>query len=243
MIAAANRRDVRDNRLERQLSGGGTGWTTTFFGMPADGPVEGNDGPQAYLVEQAPGSCVLPHFHDEDQFQVIVSGGGTLNRRPVRSPAIHYANRHTAYGPIIAGPEGLSYFTLRASGAMGAHFLPGAIKLVDRNVPRRQAKAEISPHRQMRIIEELLAESDDSLAAWSIRAPARSDIRLPAGSGHGGRFLVILEGQAVLSGEILDPLGVAYVSDDANVSLLKVSGAGPAHILLLQMPRVASVAS
>ena len=38
--------------------------------------------PNAYLVEQSSHSEVAPHFHDNDQFQVVVRGSGSLMTRP-----------------------------------------------------------------------------------------------------------------------------------------------------------------
>ena len=39
--------------------------------------VAGDGSPQAYLVMQPPGSVTRPHFHQTNQFQVFVGGGGT----------------------------------------------------------------------------------------------------------------------------------------------------------------------
>jgi hypothetical protein len=58
-------------------------------------------------------------------FQVIVSGDGTLGTHAVRPCSVHFARAHTPYGPITAGPNGLSWLTIRARrDAEGAQFLP-----------------------------------------------------------------------------------------------------------------------
>ena len=62
--------------------------------------------PQSFLVEQDANSVILPHFHMQDEFQVVVQGEGSIGRHPVRALAVHYAGAHTGYGPITAGAEG-----------------------------------------------------------------------------------------------------------------------------------------
>ena len=36
--------------------------------------------PQAYLVIQPPHSVTQPHFHQTNQFQVVVAGGGSIGK-------------------------------------------------------------------------------------------------------------------------------------------------------------------
>ena len=43
---------------------------------------------------------IRPHFHVQDQFQVVAEGGGTLGRHAVAPIHVHYASRHTGYGPL-----------------------------------------------------------------------------------------------------------------------------------------------
>src|SRR5215210_4146547 len=70
--------------------------------------------PQLLLVEQpVPGSTVMPHYHSTDQFQIFLDGSGKLGRHEVNPISIHYTNRYTGYGPIVAGPSGVSYYVLR----------------------------------------------------------------------------------------------------------------------------------
>src|SRR3954468_22483128 len=80
-------------------------------------------GPQVYLVEMEPDTVIEPHFHQVDQFQVMVSGAGMLGRNPAAPILIHYADHSTAYGPIHAGPCGLSFFTVRARSDPGGIYL------------------------------------------------------------------------------------------------------------------------
>src|SRR4051794_7212480 len=62
--------------------------------------------PMAYLVEQTPNSVTRAHFHRADQFQLFVAGGGQIEGKPVQPVTLHFAAAYSAYGPILAGPEG-----------------------------------------------------------------------------------------------------------------------------------------
>lgn len=78
---------------------------------------------QIYSVGQFPGTVVDTHYHAVEQWQVFVDGSGTLGRHSALPGALHYVDRYTGYGPIVAGPRGLTYFTIRAMSDPGAQFL------------------------------------------------------------------------------------------------------------------------
>ena len=67
---------------------------------------------------QLPGARISPHFHDIDQFQIVVAGDCTMGKKDARSVTFQYADAYTPYGPIYGENEGFSFFTLRpiASG-------------------------------------------------------------------------------------------------------------------------------
>ena len=75
-----------------------TGWNTAFIGanrytLPPDEKPPADDAlhPMAFLVEEGPGAVTRPHFHQADQFQVVVAGRsmlGTMNSATVtREPS------------------------------------------------------------------------------------------------------------------------------------------------------------
>ena len=65
-----------------------------------------------------------PHFHSADQYQVIVQGGGRLGVHDVGTVSVHYTDSYSAYGPIVAAGEGISWFTLRNAWDPGARYMP-----------------------------------------------------------------------------------------------------------------------
>jgi len=56
---------------------------------------------------------LAPHFHEENQFQVFVEGSGSIGPHPIVPVMVHYAGAYTGYGPVMSGPNGLKYFTIR----------------------------------------------------------------------------------------------------------------------------------
>src|SRR5262245_6284358 len=84
-----------------------------LFGPPPSlRPFPGATGPQVYLAESEPGDRVPPHVHLVDEFQVSLLGGGSIGNHLVAGVTVHYADAFSPYGPLLAGPAGLSFFTV-----------------------------------------------------------------------------------------------------------------------------------
>jgi hypothetical protein len=101
-----------------------------YLGVPSTGP-EGayvppaQEGPQAYLAVQGAQVDEIPtHFHSVEQFQYFVSGTGMIGGRAVEGGIVHYADRYTPYGPLCAGPLGMTYATLRPHHDTGVFVMP-----------------------------------------------------------------------------------------------------------------------
>jgi hypothetical protein len=79
---------------------------------------------QAFLVEQRFPE-LRAHFHEVDQFQIVVNGSGHVGRDRVEVGAIHYTDGYTTYGPIRTElPVGIHYLTLRARPTLGINYMP-----------------------------------------------------------------------------------------------------------------------
>ena len=98
MPQIASHDEVRATRKQREVPTG-LAWRTNFL-TPPEGVV---DEPVAFLVEGTPARVIRPHFHENDQFQVVMSGGGTLGKHKLAVHAVHFSRAHTPYGPIIFG--------------------------------------------------------------------------------------------------------------------------------------------
>src|ERR1700755_842532 len=157
MILTANSEVARATRRKT-----GNGWHTTFIGENRNTLKEGQAAPaagvlypMAFLVEKDAHAVVKPHFHQADQYQVIVQGGGRMGTHPVATVAVHYTDAWSAYGPIVAADEGISWFTLRNAWDSGARYMPAARDQL------RAAREQDMQHREATAGPFPIAAEDD----------------------------------------------------------------------------------
>ncbi len=113
MIHAMNGMQVLDNLQAVTSPGSGTQhWGSSYFG-PRYSTVEAGRTPQALLTEMSANETILPHFHGVVQFQIFPAGSGTMGRNEIQPLMLQYKDRHTAYGPLVAGPNGCTFIALR----------------------------------------------------------------------------------------------------------------------------------
>jgi oxalate decarboxylase/phosphoglucose isomerase-like protein (cupin superfamily) len=135
MLLTAPAETARANRRRGSAADGVTFWHTLYLGTSrynmAPGTAEPEKSalfPMAFLVEQDPGSTASAHYHQQDQFQLVVDGHGIMGTHEVGPVTVHFTGAYTAYGPIRADKEaGVHYFTLRNGFDPGARFTGPAI--------------------------------------------------------------------------------------------------------------------
>lgn len=169
--AAARSRQVhvngRDYRLDEYVG------AAPKKGHYVAGNESNDDGrPQGFLVHQPPNAVTPAHFHEPNQFQVFVGGSGRMGAAPAKPLTIQYANGHTPYGPIVAGDEGVQYFTLRQRWDPGAKYLPASKDLLRKGGQRTRLKSGVGvateEERRVRtatVVDVLMPEEADGLAA------------------------------------------------------------------------------
>lgn len=206
------------------------------------GQAEGS--PHAYLVEQSPDVSLPPHFHLTEQFQIVVAGSGMLGRSHLLAPiTIHYARAKTGYGPIVAGPDGLSYLTLRPRVEYGGHYLSDPKTRIDREAPKLQATSAHVPLTQMQNTAGIENAAQTTLlepgvgrpAAWLSRLMPADLLEVPANYGPTGRFYVVASGNASVAGETLPPWSCIWEPAGERLASIK-AGAQGAEIITLQFP-------
>jgi hypothetical protein len=236
MIRTGTLEKARAERRHLVLPNGTGYWRNGLITSPAQDAIA----PQAFLVEQDPGTLIEPHFHLENEFQVMVAGSGSLGRRPVEPVSVHYAGAHTGYGPITAGSEGLGYFTLRTRMDSGAQFLPGARDRMLR-MPKRHLHGAVRPSEPSALsrldnpeLQTVLEPQPDGIAAWVARVPPGAAMGSPMHPG-GARFLLVIGGTLELGGEQLPRFATAFVSSDEHAPMLR-AGENGLELLVLQFP-------
>ena len=248
-------------RFERQTSEGNKIWRTDYFGPPPspassnslrpDAPNTGDytppaagevRDPQAFLVEQSPGAVVHPHFHFVDQFQVVVDGGGTLGRHDVGPISVHFASGHTGYGPITPGPDGLKYFTLRASAdETGAQYLP-ANRHKMHAIPKKNVLLDAIPLAgpdelcQLTQVRRINVKQDESgLRVDVVSIPPGMQTEISGQPKSAGLMILVVSGSFSHAEQTFTRWSCMFIGNDESGALLK-GGADGAQILALQFP-------
>ena len=252
-------------RFERQTSDGNKIWRTDYFGPPPS-PASSNSlrpdapntsvytppaageirDPQAFLVEQSPGAIVHPHFHYVDQFQVVVDGGGTLGRHDVSPISVHFASAHTGYGPITPGPEGLKYFTLRASAdETGAQYLP-ANRHKMLTIPKKNVLLDSIPLadpdelRQLAQVRRSNVKQDESgLRVDVVSIPPGMQTEISGQPKSAVLMILVISGSVLLAEQTFTPWSCMFIGNHEPGALL-TGGPDGAQILALQFPMEAS---
>ena len=199
------------------------------------------DQPQAYLVEQPENSTVSAHFHDTNQFQIFVHGGGRFGKKPVEGMIIHYAGAHTPYGPIEAGEEGAHYMTLRNRWDSGAKVMPEnrdklrKIKRTHRvaeeiTVPDAAARQSISTQ-----VTDLVPLEADGLGVRQFDIGPGQDCAVGFESAGAGAYAFVADGSVAHHGEALEAHSLLHrAADEAPLEL--TAGTEGATVFLLQFP-------
>jgi hypothetical protein len=204
--------------------------------------------PQAFLVEQAPNWVLPTHFHLQHQFQLFVGGGGSLGKHPIGPLTVHYASRHSGYGPLVSGDEGISYLTMRAVSDTGAWYLPESRDRLQLRIKKQQAHGapdKLVTAHELRALpgpcqETLLAPDGDGLAAWLLRLPPRTRAPAPgADAKHAGRFYAFTKGSLRTGEHEIPALAALFVPPGETLDM--EAGDAGLEVIVLQYPQSALV--
>lgn len=196
--------------------------------------------PTVFLAEQPAHYNLGTHFHRQNQFQLFVAGSGTLGPERLDPVTVHYAGAYTGYGPLLAGAEGVKYFTIRPVFDTG--FIP-ASEAREKMVrgPKRHAQVALgTPWDEERLAA--LARAEDRFALPADRGLAVRHVRLPPAAARDlehaetsiGFFVFVLSGTATVAGSTLGRWESAFATADERLVL--TAGARGAEIVVLHVP-------
>ncbi len=206
-------------------------------------------GPQALMVDMEPGEVVRPHFHGTAQFQLFPAGAGTLGRKnePIQSLMVQYKDRHTAYGPITAGPNGLSFISLRVfTGASVPVYLEDP-DFRDKLKPGKRrnwlsrrlelSTVSILRHREKPKWEPLWdpATIDDEMNAQLLRLGAEQTVAGPNPKRAAGYYVFVVNGSMNHRSDDLGPWSMAVV-EPTEESFEITAGSKGLEALVLEFP-------
>ena len=213
--------------------------------IPETGDAE-SDAPNCKLIEQQPHGVLQSHFHIVDQFQIMVAGDGLLGKHQVAPYTVHFAAKHTGYGPITAGAQGLHYMVFRLGKDAGAGYLPeqrGDMK----DLPRRHlmgAPVGCLNDAQRTALPSTLKHNaitlqTDGLCATIYQAPAQQRIVGPEPISGRGQFIYIAAGAAQFDGQTHEAGTAIFIAPTDPAAILTTETSG-AEILVMQFPRASN---
>ena len=205
--------------------------------------------PTVSLIEQPPEAVLVPHFHRQNQFQLFVEGGGFIGSTVLAPLTIHYAGAFTGYGPVVAGPQGVKYFTMRAVCESGLVPISEAREKMVRG-PKRHAQAgplSVATPSELRALESMTTQpaipmADDGLGAEIIRCPRAGTLAVSRHPASEGLFVVVLAGALEHDGVELTPWESLFVTT-ANPLPRLTAGKDGVEVVVLHAPRKAAAYS
>lgn len=226
--------EVKANRKQREIPTG-TAWRTPFL-TPAE---DVKNDPVAFLVEGTPRRVIRPHYHEHDQFQVVVSGGGVLGKNRLAAHAVHFSRAYTPYGPIVFD-EGLGFLTLRSQWDRGAQYMPDSRETLTR-VPNRKPwqvteLGDFSGSNDVNLHEFSRIKDERGLAAFSISLKPGATATAPDPSRTAGQYIIGTRGSLRHEGKEYKALTIAFLKPhEAPMQL--VAGPQGLEVLVLNYPR------
>ena len=242
MVMAAAFADGKSRQFRFEAPGPGV-LHTPFFGMLG----RQANLPQAFLACFDPGWSSTPHFHTQDEFQVVLDGEGTLGRHPLKPYGIHFARAYTPYGPLIPhGTIGMTCFVLRAHGDGGAFHLPQHLDKLKQmkhrdpwQIMRTASFAERSGERAADVRLEPVPELNDDrgLAAYTLSVPPGARAIAPDPAHTDGQYIAIVQGTVLHAGRELHAPALIFVYPGESAFEL-LPGEGGLRALILNFPRI-----
>ncbi len=253
MLYHSTRLEAAARRLKYVTPGGAITHVSTYIGTyKREGLAQGKTveqvaagaagQPMAYLVEQSPDQTVDAHYHEVEQFQLFVGGNGHIGTHLLDGLTVHYAGAYSPYGPIVSGPQGVQYVTLRRDWDRGAQWMPGAAPALRAMPNRKHITLTSQPLARCTDLQaltgvsstELMSPTDGGPGAWRVCAGPGALVQGdPAGSG--GQFWYLLAGSVQWNGALWGAGDCFYLSPDEGTLACK-AGAQGVELLRVQFP-------
>lgn len=247
MIHARDGTEVLEN-LQTVISPGSgiEHWGSSYFG-PRYSTTQISAGPQALMTQMSANETILPHFHGVAQFQIFPSGAGMMAKTEVRPLMLQYKDHHSAYGPLVAGPHGLTFIALRNRVGDSAPVYLSKPGYREKLKPSKR-RNWISPHIALstRPVLQFRKESSwepvfepekikDEMSAQLLRLGAGMSAMGPDPKAGGGYYVFVANGSLETNGETLPEWSMVYVEPSESALEIKAGRAG-LEALVMQFP-------
>ena len=248
MIHARDGTEVLENLQPVKSPGTGVEhWGSSYFG-PRYSTAEVSSQPQSLMTQMSADETILPHFHGVAQFQIFPHGSGTMGKNEVRPLMLQWKDHHTAYGPLIAGPYGCTFISLRnRTGDSAPVYLnkPGYREKLRPSKRRNWMSSHIAlstrpvlQHRREVAWEPVFDPEKiaDELSAQLLRLGGGMSAMGPDPKAGGGYYLFVANGSLALNGETLPQWSMVYVEPSEDAFEIRAGRHG-LEVLVMQFPR------
>jgi len=226
------------NRHFNELYNGMKYWRGDFINTPSDQPFS----PQSYLVEQLPTIVNPTHFHIQNQFQVFTAGSGNIGKHEIKPYVVHYAGAFTGYGPLVSGPEGLHYITLRSQKDPGAKFIPEKTNELIKG-PKHHHTTECLDllsledlgHLSRPQILDIHSDKSTGLGISQLRIPPHSQFTLEFLDLSTSAYLLLITGSIAHANYYLTPHENIFITKEDEPYTVNTQDL-PCELLFLQFP-------
>ena len=232
--------EITPDRIRKNPGGADRPASTNyvFFRAQKDTP----DAPSAFLAQYDPGDNSSTHFHEVDQFQILVKGKGRLGRHEVEPYYVHFSRAYTPYGPLQADEHtGWTFMTLRTQYDPGAQRLPGALpklkQVVDRDPWQVTTMAKFpASSRGVAMADMPEVRDDQGLFVKTVTMAPGACAPAPAPDSGDGQFVIVVKGSMMHEGSERRALTVIFVEPTERAFQMN---AGPEGLeaLILNFPR------
>jgi hypothetical protein len=232
----------------RIIKSPGTGiehWGAEFFGPRSSTGVA--PGPQATMSDLNPGETILPHFHGTTQFQLFAAGSGVIGRTALQPLVVQYKDHHTTYGPVTAGPQGLSFLAVRIHTGVSAPVYSHEPDFRDKLKPSKRRNWLTEPiglstepvlqFRKEASWEPLYDQDkiDDDMNAHVVRLGAGMTVKAPDPRKGGGFYVFVANGSMAKDGQDLPRWSMVAVESNEPEFEIRAGDKG-LEALVLQFP-------
>lgn len=248
MIHAKDGTEVLENL--QPVASRGTGeehWGSSYFG-PRYSTEEISNAPQSLMTQMYAGETILPHFHPVAQFQIFPAGSGLIGKGEVQPLMLQYKDHHTAYGPLTAGPHGLTFISLRnRTGDSHPVYLskPGYREKLQPSKRRNWMSSHIALSTQavLRFRTDVSWEPvydpekiTDEMAAHLVRLGAGMSTPGPDPKAGGGYYIFVANGSLDLNADSLPQYSMLFVDTHEGAFEVK-AGRNGLEALVMQFPK------
>jgi len=200
------------------------------------------------MTQMCANETILPHFHGVAQFQIFPSGSGLLGKNEVRPLMLQYKDHHSAYGPLVAGPHGLTFISLRnRTGDSHPVYLskPGFREKLKPSKRRNWVSPNIplSTEAVLQFRQDIAwepvydpAKITDEMSAHLIRLGGRVSTTVPDPKLGGGTYLFVANGDLEIQGKSLPRWSMVFVEPSEDAVEIRAGNKG-LEALVMQFPK------